>query len=99
MLSVGLTVTLTSAHTRVTYADKVRLQISLQLLVADLCFCEAEVEAFAQVLYASCAGLECRTATPLHHFHQQEHSISMLAACQETLYAKNLHIPQHMSYA
>ena len=56
-----------------------------------LCFREAQMKSLAQVLDTARAGLECWAAAALHHLHQQNNAICMLAACQEALYTQHLH--------
>ena len=54
-------------------------------------FCEAQMEALAQVLDTARASLEGWAATALHHLHQQNDAVCMLAASQEALYTQHLH--------
>ena len=48
------------------------------------------METLAEVVYAACTSLEGGAAAALHHFHQQQHPVSMLAARQKPLYAQHL---------
>lgn len=49
------------------------------------------MEALAQVMDTARAGLEGWAATALHHLHQENDAVCMLAARQEALYTQHLH--------
>jgi len=49
------------------------------------------MEALAQIVDTARAGFEGWAATALHHLHQQNDAVCMLAARQEALYTQHLH--------
>ena len=58
---------------------------------ANLGFRQVEVEAFAQGLKGTVAALEGRAATALHHLHEQDDAVCMLAAGQKPSDHQHLH--------
>ena len=58
---------------------------------------QIEVEALAQGLEGAVAALEGRAAAPLHHLHQQDDAVCMLAAGQKAPDHEHLHPRSRLS--